>query len=870
MEQKKIVNISFKMVILALFASVFSFVNVYAEDDCSSDTLSKKYDSITVEVADNKVHFSAKDLDNDYKNVKFVLKNYGWDLENKDGKPVAKSTGSVDNLTLSKSQDLYFDLSTYSFSGDSLIFYFSIENDDKCSNPKMEYVVQGVNRKAGRKTPTHPYTPSSETSVGEIDCNADDFSRAFCKARDEAKASGGETSDVTKTFKCDVTHRFTASELKGENYYKNTKYLYKKGAEENVYSYTYKYYLSPNLNPETETHTCKKTCEEAVEVRYGPPVASKAGMCFEYKVKVISRVHCSTDVATPPQKNPDVCTPYPVCTNGSWVGRQGGPNEDFDKCIKSCDNGKYSLSCSKKCYKKIYGNSKKLNNNLLNTYATKLANTSSTEISSVKKCKKNSGDNGCYYRDSYNNIYWDSDLSGNAAEGRWYIGKTFLVDWGLSGFNYSVATSPEREFGIYKADGCGDYCYWTGCSSDEYLNEISSDRDYEANKKVYETAKGMCKAGASCSTKVAEFTIKASYTPGEKSKVVETFPSESNPDNCTPNAETGKLESCTNEKEDTTLLNEFFNTDMDKDFVSEPGCYQKNGKKSDRYIATWSFPGTWINLKTGEISYKKPTTTKAWQKEDDKFCTPLDAKDVNQKYWNYYYNKINSTTNNISYSMSNEMCSNDYITNQNQITESDIEDWNIEAHTKKFGYFDWDITIKCFYALNTNNGGSTASPPDTSVDPCKSGSDNYRIRPIELDNMFPAEEGKSGNRTPGFNWSDAATTTSKNSEYGTLSVSALADKIQSNADNIYSDENKDYEFVLSKSDLTKLRSIVKGNGNNYAKFTGDISNVDDSYGISRYRSRVIRDVLKNTTLPSDEAIKCNNMFNRASCERNGD
>ena len=51
----------------------------------------------------------------------------------------------------------------------------------------------------------------------------------------------------------------------------------------------------------------------------------------------------------------EVCTPTPICNEVSGFENQGGPTEEYDACIQSCDGGKYSQACSNKCYNEVYG-----------------------------------------------------------------------------------------------------------------------------------------------------------------------------------------------------------------------------------------------------------------------------------------------------------------------------------------------------------------------------------------------------------------------------------------------------------------------------------------------------------------------------------
>lgn len=41
--------------------------------------------------------------------------------------------------------------------------------------------------------------------------------------------------------------------------------------------------------------------------------------------------------------------------NGGGGGEHGGPTEDFDACVKTCDGGKYTQNCINTCYTDVYG-----------------------------------------------------------------------------------------------------------------------------------------------------------------------------------------------------------------------------------------------------------------------------------------------------------------------------------------------------------------------------------------------------------------------------------------------------------------------------------------------------------------------------------
>lgn len=121
-----------------------------------------------------------------------------------------------------------------------------------------------------------------------------------------------------------------------------------------------------------------KICTESVQVTFdSPKLVSTNGGGFKYDVTVTPTVSCYAkinddawekliSVATGKQ-----CTVKHGCwgpdyafTNyrdqGQW---DGGPSEEFDSCVKTCDGGKYSQSCINKCYDEVYTNKATSNTN---------------------------------------------------------------------------------------------------------------------------------------------------------------------------------------------------------------------------------------------------------------------------------------------------------------------------------------------------------------------------------------------------------------------------------------------------------------------------------------------------------------------------
>lgn len=705
----------------------------------------------------------------------------------------------------------------------------------------------------------------------------------------------------SRSFKCDVNNfkvdrtKLTNSEFYvsykeyndhlSDLYYQNRKYLYGISTEKfpnskDKESYQYVYNYDP-LNPTNgEKISCKRTCEEGVVVEYGPPVASKAGLCFEYKIRVTSAVRCYSDLNSikTPGNPTTVCTPGPTCTgvgrHGTYHVTEGGPSKEYDKCIKSCDGGKYTKSCSNKCYKKVYGSSTKTSNNNNNSASTlKLSGDSTYDKieECISKSSKNHG--GCYVRQGRSIVWKDN---GRMNRGRWYV----TSGWSRSGYKVFLDDGFMRH--DYGGDFCHDSCSWNSndCSSNEYLNYGYAESDYKANMKIYKKLVDRCKAAATCSTSLAEFTISVDYTNSNKKKVTIDFPYSSEADKLGTDQSNS-----TNKNENTTIINE----------PAPNGCFLTTNKNAQFYQAAWSFPGSWINNKTGEVSYKPKKTSDGWRSLPDKFCIPLDAQNVNTAWWNSYYGtQLQSfSKTSISSASAIEKCKSisekGSIYNYKQTFTKDDIDYNINGKTKKFGHFGWNISVSCFYALNTSipkvTENSTTTDDKTPLE-CKTSSES-RVRTVDLTNLFPSTDGTTKNsdstttgRTPGFNWSTYATISeNKNPTYTSSPAQYLAD-VQKLGYSVYSNNYLDYEITLDKAKLAELKkygnSVSGTSGStkkdkNYTAFDGT-STVSDKTGVTRYTSNLLGSLGSNIKRPRPAARECNNMKNYDSdeCQKAGE
>lgn len=745
----------------------------------------------------------------------------------------------------------------------------------------------------------------SGVSMGKINCDnyksdykEGSFNYNFCEDKTNALKSGSGTKFFTiKNYKQGNMIKYendTGKEYKpgdaiaykcnykdyiegvkeGDKYYINRDYLHGEGTITiNIGGYKYTGDYS-DTNAQLDA-SCELKCEEVVKVEYGPPVASKAGLCFQYKVKVTSRVNC--EMTKEPNKPPEAvaCTPTPGClhTGGKYDGKtytQAGPNNNFDRCIKQCDGGKYTEKCSNKCYKQVYGNS----------------------ISKKVAYRRTGARGDLLYEYKYvnNELIWDVGTDKN----RYFSGTNTVVNtaggapqdrdsywnkvnkWGSSKHIYNLYVDQ----GIPSMEDCNASCYWTLNQSDactdtsklRYLNDpaVYADQadsklisDMAYNSVQYEELVKKCSAYAACNTTTSEYTISVDYTKnGTSTKETINFPYTKNNDKNTKDTITSK-ESAASCPEDATSI-----------ILDSDGCYNC-GKISENkmYMTEWSFPGTWINNKNGKISYT-PVTTAGWRTITEKFCLPLNAADVNQKWFNKYQAVLHGDDTSYSYNNTDYVqgidCNGGKLTNvceykNTKFTSEDAKniDYNIKATARKFGMYEWDIDISCFYALNS------IFPKEKPSDNCSmltcdddDEKSDKRVRTADLDDLFPDSEGnklddpsKTGKSAP-FNWSLYAEQTIKDDQY-ISTPSNYAKWIQAKGASIYSDEYEDYGFNLTKEDIAKIKKEYNSN-KSYTSWEGKT----EVNSVVNYQSPLFRNggiLADGAVYPGSEALKCNNI-----------
>ena len=738
-------------------------------------------------------------------------------------------------------------------------------NKIECSNYQSKYPKEGFEYKyCELKTITDDLVKKGQAIEIPYTADADTYEKYAAK--------NGLSSIVAYTCNAfDVVPNIVTDD---STYYKNAKYLHGTVINEVKGKYEYKY----GCKTVPEEVSCKVKCDEYVSVEYGPPIAMTAGLCLEYKVKVTSRVNCEVaELPKKPNNTATKCTPIPACEHGSggWIGTAAGPSEDYDACVEACDGGQYTTDCSVKCYDEVYNttNNSASKQNLTPTLALYTERVAFYDYNTMTR------DKNCDYKGQYtcsgNNIVWNATNSCRPSNND---NKSGLASFykGQSSYDHYVCIKTDVEGGgIASVCGCTATCKWTGCNDEnqhQYINEDQIKIDYDSNMAIYNKLVDDCSKYSKCSTTQSTYTISADYSyEGKKTTVYYPHTDDNS----------------SNEKAKIKYSQQFVTcspTDESKNiFLSTNGCYnckrqtaeETTSSSSTWYQAEWSFPGVWVNMKNGNISYNYESGN--WKQIKNKFCLPESIDDVNEKWFNYYYmSEKNALGPTYSFNDTSETEPGYHVSLEEscktELTQNDIDKlvYNINASTRKFGLFEWNIDISCFYASNKD---FPSIPGECACVDCAK-DEGYVIRTVDLANLFPNEDGERTNidknnpsntgRSPGYNWS-AYAINNKDSEYRSDPF-AYRGWVQSMNTSIYSDEYLDYEVTLTKDTINKMKKQNK-NTTDFNKSTLD-PYVDS---VINYRSELLRGEnsvipAKDKKIPKDEALKCNNLVNWKSTE----
>ena len=667
----------------------------------------------------------------------------------------------------------------------------------------------------------------------------------------------------------------------------------------------------------TTASDCTTTCVEEIEVNFSDPVATQAGMCFQYLIEIKSKVTCDNVYTAPKPSKKAVCylKPYCISSNG-YENTHGGPTEDFDACVLECDGGNYSQKCIDKCYTNVYEkgktySSKVVSQNVFDTIdnASILTFNDSipkkftkvTDIDCITDAEIKSGRYSAqtvydfkqrYPGGSFKNNKWVSGGTCASQIGYYYfstLGRTqqtineltgnYRDQWAQKEYspdpNGSGILKRVKEGGV--ASTCRDTCYWDNsysCGSNTVLTEYIAEQEYQKELAAWESEKAACEASnATCTNEVTNYEIVVDNvdTDSDTDDDEETFSSSQ------------KLNS-------TTIEGEF----PDMVILATGQCEDggDGGEGNWHYHNIITFPGTWVNNKTGQTVHSiEPGHEDFYTYVGNEYCTKLNSVPVNTAWYDWKVNQNGDSS---------------VLTDDEKNAIKDSLEMNINGSIENYGYFGWDFDVSCFYAIgepdsecstsdpnfpncdgegNTSGGDSTSSTAPV---------DNYNFRSISLDNLFPNSvtptstslkdthasllinevESLRGNdaiqvaddtREVGFNWTCAATNL-ENPDYIVQPVS-LINQIQALGDSIYQgNEYLDYHIKLTPETMRKVRNY-NDQYDSYAEPTDDDANEvltagnKKTAGITVYRSYLLHEVLDSSELLKSGLIGCNNEDN---------
>lgn len=645
----------------------------------------------------------------------------------------------------------------------------------------------------------------------------------------------------------------------------------------NNYETMHKYY---HVDTKNDGNGCEVTCKEEIEVNFSDPVATQAGLCFQYLIEIKSKVVCDSNYTKSPPTRKQVCYPTPVCISGSSSFDAGGPNEEFDECIKSCDGGKYTQSCINSCYEEVYVNKSKVKKTTTKYTKDEVKAISplyvpdSTFYQAIKTagtCSWNTPEELFNLRQKYpggyyNNGNWIQSGTCPSQLGPYYfrnLQQTKKTIDMLNGYySYSggkLGYYPDGN-GIlrenYGSTYCDDACYWSGsCGSDTVLTEKQAQEQYEKDVEAYLAAKTQCEQKtATCTNETTDYKIIVN-----------------NEDNDNDSKDDEEIFS-SSQKLNSNKVNGNFPTMVT---LVDGSC--EDGKDDPwHYHNIITFPGAWINNKTGKVVHSMdPSHEDFYTYIGNQYCTKLNSVPVNTAWYNWKVNQNGDVS---------------VLTdNDKKEIEKNLE-MNINGHIDNYGYFGWNFDVSCFYALDeidpydcdpndpeccdpsdpdySNCSRKKCPPTDPNCDKKKvvSPINDYEFRPIALDNMFPSDKSKA--RDIGFNWTCAATNL-ENPDYLIQPVSVM-NRIQALGDSIYKDNRYlDYHIKLTPETMRKVRNY-NDKYDNYSAPTSDDSNVvltagaNKTSGITVYKSYLLHKVLNSSELLKSGLIGCNNEDN-GSC-----
>lgn len=532
-------------------------------------------------------------------------------------------------------------------------------------------------------------------------------------------------------------------------------------------------------NNQKKIEACKTTCREQVEVTYGPPKAVIAGQCFTYEVEIKSKVVCNTSINFddfPKYTDYAPCILKANCSDIVGYEEQAGPNEDFDKCVSTCDGGEYTQACINKCYNKVYNKKttstkKKVTNdnneNLkdVKIYAedTLLLTSEKAKKSTVKKVADNNNEDaigcpsiahGSVSKEQINAVYEyvNSNITGNyayAGETLNYSAKKSSCEWNNYGYAYfrdkqitarTVCNAKGLDW-ISGSDTCSTASHeWCLDNSSCYPGVRRSGATYFANSQGFKTST-VCKQECSwINTGLAGFEDGRACTYLDREQAEKDYVSSISNYIAAVTGCLNKSSSCVTDEE-KAVYTMVANTDTesgkekqlcDSSYGSQKNCLSwkeeikkntglkresiDNKTETDEVILKFN-GGTCTNERNTEWIYHTIITFPgAWINNKNGEIT---YKNPNQPAYYKHYEGNYCTPLNAKNVNANWWLWYQY--SKSNKTSKIFEEWatdkslvyNIFSKIRKFGLFDWSMDVSCFYAINNQTPPPDTPPEDT-------------------------------------------------------------------------------------------------------------------------------------------------------------
>lgn len=476
-----------------------------------------------------------------------------------------------------------------------------------------------------------------------------------------------------------------------------------------------------------------------------------------------------------------------------------------------------------------------------------------------------------------------------------------VLDGGLTKY-----VADENGFKINQ--GCNEKCKWVagtttvGGKTCYYNDREKAEKDYlDDVQEFIDTIQNCVKVTSKCDTKKASYEMVANDDTSDNATkqtcdadnydsnktYCKSFPETSGGTSPEERLKTGST-SAVNGLKYPSIVQNIGGSCAENNILDDGYDWRnKNTTLKTQYHTVLTFPGAWVDNKTGDIAYSVADSEKNYYREEQgKYCTPLTAKAVNVDYWfDYQYSKLE--------------CYKD-VADKTKASAPDV--YNILTKIKDFGKYEWTFDAGCFYAVNpdvppkventyTCTKQCPESDPDCNKvcvgDCCNSSCSTndkkpsygeYATKAYTGTDIFPKGQSnksksvtsstltyhakntktistssktyKSGNtgsvkkvadgtssttlsRNPGFNWTvDATYLAIKGYPITpTLLRNKMASDTESNI--VYSDsENLDYTIVLSQAQISKIKSEVH-NDSNYFTSYNDGNNAGGKFFITR-------------------------------------